>query len=63
MTKVARPRKPRQMKKPKFDLTSLYPPSWVTATLAIIVIFVVMYALRVDRPALTPNEQMLQNTD
>jgi hypothetical protein len=51
------------MKKTKFDLTSLYPPSWVTATLAIIVIFVAMYALRVDRPALTPNEQMLQNID
>jgi hypothetical protein len=51
------------MKKTKFDLTSLYPPSWVTATLAIVLIFVALYALRVDRSSLTPNEQMLQNID
>jgi hypothetical protein len=30
---------------------SLYPPHWVTATLAIIVIFTAMYVLRVDKSA------------
>lgn len=51
------------MKNRKFDLTRLYPPSWVGAALAIVAIFVAMYALRVDSSVLTPNEHMLQNVD
>ncbi|HVV78946.1 MAG TPA: hypothetical protein VHD59_04935 [Pseudolabrys sp.] len=42
---------------------SLYPPHWVTATLAIIVIFIAMYVLRVDGPTFTSGAQLLQNAD
>jgi hypothetical protein len=42
---------------------SLYPPHWVIATLAIVVIFTAMYVLRVDGPTFTPGTQLLQNAD
>jgi hypothetical protein len=42
---------------------SLYPPHWVTATLAIIVIFTAMYVLRVDKSAFVSNTQLFQNAD
>jgi hypothetical protein len=44
-------------------ISSLYPAHWVIATLAIVVIFVAIYVIRIDSSALTSNEQMLQNID
>jgi hypothetical protein len=44
-------------------ISSLYPANWVIAALTIVVIFVAIYFLRVDRLVLTPNEHMLQNVD